>query len=86
MMRLQTTRAIYKDGGLVFIDPKLAPENGAEVVVTFLKRPPRRGDIDIDPIQALRGRGRGEGLVDKLLQSRNEDQEKDEQSCVRLRT
>jgi hypothetical protein len=83
-MRLQTTRAIYEDGGLVFTDPRLTPEDGTEVVVTFLERP-RREDLNVDPIQALRGRGKGEGLVDKLLQSREEDREKDEQSYARLR-
>ncbi len=83
-MRLQTTRAIYKDGGLVFIDPRLTPEDGTEVVVTFLERP-RRQDLALDPIQALRGRGKGEGLVDKLLKSRNEDRKKDEQNDARLR-
>lgn len=66
-MKLQTARAIYKDGHLIFIDPGLAPEDGTEVVVTFLERP-RREDVAVDPIQALRGRGKGEGLVDKLLQ------------------
>jgi hypothetical protein len=83
-MRLQTARAIYKDGGLVFTDPRLAPEDGTEVVVTFLKQS-RQEELDVDPIQALRGRGKGERLVDKLLQSRNEDREKDEQSRARLR-
>jgi hypothetical protein len=83
-MRLQTARAIYKDGGLIFADPRLTLEDGTEVVVTFLERT-QREDLDVDPIQALRGRGKGEGLVDKLLQSRNEDREKDGQSYARLR-
>ena len=31
-----------------------------------------------DPIQALRGRGKGERLVEKLLQSRQKDRNRDE--------
>lgn len=85
VMRLQTVRAIYKDGGLVFADPRLAPGDGTEVVVTFLEGPRREVTFDVDPIQALRGRGKGEGLVEKLLQSRREDRERDEQSYARLR-
>jgi AbrB family looped-hinge helix DNA binding protein len=34
--------------------------------------------IPADPIRALRGRGRGEGLLEKLLQARKEDRERDE--------
>lgn len=83
-MRLQTTRAIYKDRGLIFADPRLAPEDGTEVVVTFLERPQRQVTPEFDPIQALRGRGKGEGLVEKLLQSRNEDREKDETKAAAL--
>lgn len=58
-MRLQTTRAIYKDGALIFVDPALAPEDGTEVVVTFVEKPEHQA-IEGDPIQALRGRGKGE--------------------------
>jgi len=32
--------------------------------------------IPADPIQALRGRGKGEQLVEKLLESRRKDREK----------
>jgi AbrB family looped-hinge helix DNA binding protein len=32
--------------------------------------------IPVDPIRALRGRGRGEQLLDKLLASRAEDRER----------
>lgn len=38
-MRLQTVRAIYRDGGLVFIDPELAPDDGTEVMITFVEEP-----------------------------------------------
>lgn len=33
--------------------------------------------LPADPIAALRGHGRGEGLVELLLQSRQEDRERD---------
>ena len=85
MTRLQAVRAIYKDGALVFADPELVPRDGAEVVVTFLEERGRDVTTEVDPIRALRGRGKGEGLVEKLLQSRREDQERDEQSRERLR-
>ena len=31
-----------------------------------------------DPLKALRGMGQGEGLLDRLLQSRREDREREE--------
>lgn len=85
-MRLQTVRAIYKNGGLVFADPTLTPRDGTEVVVTFLDQSRREMISEADPLQALRGRGKGEGLVEKLLQSRRQDREQDEQNTARLRT
>ena len=82
MMRLQTARAIYEDGRLIFADPRLVPGDGAEVLVTFLWEVIPKAD----PIQALRGRGKGEDLVEKLLQSRQEDRELDERTHTYLRT
>jgi len=84
MMRLQTARAIYEDGRLIFADPRLVPD-GAEVVVTFLWEFEKDVIPKVDPIQALRGRGKGEGLVEKLLQSRREDRELDERAHAYLR-
>jgi hypothetical protein len=84
-MRLQTVRAIYKDGTLVFADPELIPKNGAEVVVTFLEELETQVTLKKDPIQALRGRGKGERLVEKLMQSRREDREQDERGLEHLR-
>jgi hypothetical protein len=74
-MSLQAARAIYKDGVLVFADPKQAPQDGTEVIVTFLEQLPTETPR-LDPIKALRGRGRGERLVERLLQSRREDRHK----------
>jgi len=39
-----------------------------------------------DVIKALRGRGKGEELVEKLLRSRSEDRDHDERVNDRLRT
>jgi len=85
MMRLQTARAIYEDGRLIFADPRLVPRDGAEVVVTFLWEFEKDVIPKVDPIQALRGRGKGEGLVEKLLQSRQGDRELDERTRAYLR-
>jgi hypothetical protein len=84
VMSLQTVRAVYQSGNLIFTDPTLAPKDGTEVVVTFVEKLPTDVDSGVDPIQALRGRGKGEKLVEKLLQSRREDRERDEQSHKRL--
>ena len=85
-MGLRSAHAIYKDGGLIFADPDMAPEDGAEVVVTFLERFSTEMTPETDPIRALRGRGKGERLVDKLLESRREDREGDERGRRHLRS
>lgn len=82
-MRLQTTQAIYTNGKLIFVDPEHAPQNGMEVVVTYLEAPEKT--LNFDVIKALRGRGKGENLVARLLQSRREDRISDEQATNRLR-
>lgn len=84
MTKLKTVHAVYKNGALIFTDPQLAPGDGTEVVVTFLAKSQRDVISEIDPIRALRGRGKGEGLVEKLLRSRREDRDKDEQGHARL--
>lgn len=81
MMRLQSVHAIYrKEGLLIFVNPEQSPQDGAEVVVTFLNKPREEVVFEVDPIQALRGRGKGEGLLKKLLQSRRDDRKHDERS------
>lgn len=77
-MELQAVHALYKQGRLIFINPHLAPQDGAEVIVTYVATPRRDAITDTAPIQALRGRGKGEALVEKLLQARREDREHDE--------
>lgn len=79
-MKLQTVRAIYKDGTLVFADPALAPKGRKEVVVTYLDESPAEVIGEVDTIHLLRGRGKGERLVEKLLRARREDREHDERS------
>lgn len=76
-MGLQAVHAIYKDGKLIFADPEMTPKDGTPVLVTYFVQPRMQSVIDMDPIQALRGRGKGERLVEKLLQSRREDRERD---------
>ena len=83
-MPLQTVRAIYKEGRVIFVDPDSLPADGAEIVIIYERS--KRESISVqDPIRALRGRGRGEQLVEKLLESRAEDLEKDERSHRQLR-
>ena len=83
-MKLQTAQAIYTDGRLIFVDPAQIPRSGTEVVVTYLAQSEK--STLAEPLESLRGRGKGENLVEKLLQMRREDRELDEQSCDRLRS
>jgi hypothetical protein len=84
-MRLQVVRAIYKGGTLIFSHPELAPGDGTEVLVTYLGEARAEEQRGVDPIQALRGRGKGERLVERLLQSRREDRERNESGHGHLR-
>lgn len=72
-MGLRSAHAIYRDGTLIFEDPEVAPEDGTEVVITFHERLWTESEPETDPIRALRGRGKGEKLVEKLIESRRED-------------
>jgi hypothetical protein len=85
-MRLQAVHALYKGGTLIFTDPALAPRDGAEVVVTYVKELATEALSQEDPLEALRGRGRGERLTEKLLQARRRDREHDERSHRHLRS
>lgn len=76
-MELQAVHAIYENGRLIFTDPDMAPDNGSEVLVTYFVRASKKS-ANIDPILMLRGRGKGELLVEKLLKSRREDRNHDE--------
>ncbi len=76
-MKLQTVRAIYKDGTLIFTDPALAPKGMKEVVVTYLDESPTELQAQVDPIQVLRGRGKEERLTKKRLEFRLLDRKRD---------
>ena len=85
-MGLQSVRAIYKkDGTLVFADPALVPKEGVEVMVTYLEESGMATAHTADLIRSLRGRGKGEKLVERLLQSRQDDREHDERNRQHLR-
>jgi hypothetical protein len=84
-MRLQVVRAIYKSGMLIFTQPELTPRDGTEVILTYLDEGSGGDRPPVDPIQALRGRGKGERLVEKLLESRREDRERNESIATSLR-
>ena len=77
-MELQAVHAIYENGRLIFTDPNTAPTNGSEVLVTYFVRASKKTLRNNDPILKLRGRGKGEHLVEKLLKSRHEDRNHDE--------
>ena len=53
--------------------------------MTYVEEFPTQTPNNGDPLGALRGRGKGERLVEKLLQSRREDQEHDERTYRHLR-
>ena len=84
-MKLQVVRAIYKGGTLIFTQPELTPRDGTEVILTYLDEGQVEGHRPVDPVQALRGRGKGERLVEKLLESRREDRERNESGSTALR-
>ena len=85
-MKLQVVRAMYKGGTLIFTQPELIPRDGTEVIVTYLEDGGMEEQPAVDPIRALRGRGKGERLVEKLLQSRREDKQRDESRSTSVRT
>jgi len=70
IMRLQFVRAIHRNGTLIFTQPEPTPRDGTEVILTYLDEERVEASSLGDPIQALRGRGKGEHLVEKLLESR----------------
>ena len=80
---IRAVRAIYKKRRLTFLDETVVPKDGAEVIVTFTDDTNDRIPVD-EAIKALRGRGKGEGLLEELLKSRREDLEKDEERYSRL--
>lgn len=84
-MRLQVVRAIYREGTLIFTQPELTPRDGTEVILTYVEEKGGGEQEAIDPVRALRGRGKGEHLVEKLLESRREEARHDESRSTALR-
>ena len=83
---LKSAHAVYREGKLIFANEQMAPKDGTEVIVTFFEDSSKTVSSPIDAIVALRGRGKGERLVEKLLKSRREDLEHDERNYRRLRS
>lgn len=70
MKGLHAVHAVFKNGALIFADPTCVPPDGTEVVVTYCEAPHAEPPHDVDPLRALRGRSKGERLVEKLLRAR----------------
>ncbi|MFH1096681.1 MAG: hypothetical protein V1749_04175 [Candidatus Desantisbacteria bacterium] len=77
---LTAVPAICKEGRIVFANVRMLPKDGTKVVVTFLEDP-KKNALRIDPIASLRGHGKGEKLVEKLLQYRKEDLKYEKRIC-----
>jgi len=77
---------------LKLLDPEQIPEvyNFIERLAEKERKKPKLVSTTArdqkDPIQALRGRGKGERLVERLLQSRREDRNRDERKRTDIRT
>jgi hypothetical protein len=77
---------------LRLLDPQQIPEVYDFIDVLVEKRRKKRELISPeamnqkDPIQALRGRGKGEQLVERLLRSRRDDRHRDERKRSDIRT
>jgi hypothetical protein len=82
---LKSVRAIYNKEKITFLDETEIPEDGTEVIVIFEKNSEDKMS-GLDAIKALRGSGKGEGLLDELLKSRKEDLELDEKNYRYLRS
>ena len=83
---LKTVHAIYKEGRLIFANGQIAPKDGTPVTVTFSEESQKNTLNGMAAIKALRGHGKGEKLVEKLLKERREDLESEERNNRRLRS
>jgi hypothetical protein len=80
---IREAHAIYKKGRLIFLDKTVLPKDGTEVTITFKDDTDDKISFE-DAIKALNGCAKGEGLLEKLLEMRKEDREKDEENYRRL--
>ena len=75
-MTTRSVRAVYRAGRLDFTAPERPPQEGAEVLVTFVvEEGPAAEAPALRALRLLRGRGKGEGLVEKLLLEREREQD-----------
>ncbi len=72
-MQLKTVFANYQKGKLIFRQPDVQIQNGSEVVVAYIEKRPTQKQEKLSILKLLRGRGKGEDLVGRLLLSRQED-------------
>ena len=72
-MQLKTAFANYQKGKLIFCQPDVQIQNGSEVVVAYIEKRPTQKQEKLSILKLLRGRGRGEDLVGRLLLSIEED-------------
>jgi len=72
-MQLKTAFANYQKGKLIFLQPDVQIPDGAEVVVAYIEKRPTQKQEKLSILKILRGRGKGEDLVGRLLLSRQED-------------
>lgn len=72
-MQLKTAFANYQKGKLIFRQPDVQIQDGSEVVVAYIENLPTQKQEKLSILKLLRGRGKGEDLVEKLLLSREED-------------
>ena len=86
MPMLKTVHAIYKKGRLIFANEQMAPKDGTQVIVTFSEGSEENISEEMNAIKALRGRGKGEKLVEKLLKERREDFEHEARNYRNLRS
>ena len=74
-----TIQGIY-DGKKIEVLKEIPFKEKKKVVITFLDETPEDTDLELelDPIEALRGCARGSNLTEKLKESRREDIELEE--------
>ena len=65
-MPLQVGRAIYTGGTLILAQPEFTPQDGTEVSVTYLAAGGAGEQHPGDALPALRGRGKGERMGERL--------------------
>lgn len=74
-MTTRSVRAVYRAGRLDFTEPERPPQEGAEVLVTFVEEGPAAEAPALRALRLLRGRGKGEGLVAQLLLERERERD-----------